>query len=390
MNSLTDEIFNTALEQLAAGKGPRQIAQQLAGNSPELQQELESLLAISALGMQIPKLEVPAPHKRHLYAETLNRGFRFAELLPFVRLAIVPLGLALVFFGGHAGVSATQDSLPGDLLYSVKRASESARLSLTRDSEKVASLHVEFMQNRLDEVKQAADSGDPAAETAAIAELKTQTERTFAEAAPVATAQALAGENSSLLDSLVAVNKEQKTLLTDISASAVTNDAKLSASSILEDNKKNELALASIIATINNQALMALPNKVSVTGEVTGHSGSYITVEKNSFSINDQTSFLMPDGQATTETAKISGRVTVTGVKTDSGQLIAKQIMLLTEVGTPEVKGVATPAAGSPTTASQPAATTAPPAEPTPTPHEPEDKATGGYIVEPASPQYTP
>ncbi len=151
-------------------------------------------------------------------------------MLSLFRVAIVPISLVIVLLGVPAIASATKNSLPGDKLYSLKRASEQVQLTLTQDQNEVATLHVELMEKRLDEVKKAADSGNTTSETLAIAELKSQTEKTFAQAGPVATANAISNQDSSLLDNLVAINNKQKTVLTELSKESDNNDTKSSAS----------------------------------------------------------------------------------------------------------------------------------------------------------------
>lgn len=259
--TLPDNIFAEALNRLQQGETPQQIAQDYA----DYQEELVGLLAVAEMGLAIPKLTPPAPYKRQLYAEKAITSSGFVPFLQYLRLAAIPLGLVVILIGGRTAISATENSLPGDALYSIKRASEEARLTLTRDQEKVAALHVELLQKRLEEVKKAADTGNPSSETAAIAELKTQTEKTFAEATPVATANAISKQDPSLLNTLVAVNKEQKTVLSVLSEASETATAKQAAGTALENSKKNVVTLAKIIATVNDQVLTDMPNKISVT-----------------------------------------------------------------------------------------------------------------------------
>lgn len=391
-NQIPDEVFAESLTRLAQGQSPKAIAADFAG----YQHELEGLLFVAQTGMQIPKLTPPTPYKAYRFADDVGTSSAFSEWFAYFRVAAIPIALVIILVGGGKLADATKGSLPGDNLYSLKRATENARLTLTRDQDKVASLHVEFMQNRINEVKQAANEGNEATETLAIAELKTQTDKTFAEAGPIATANAISKQDSTLLDTLVAVNKQQKDVLEELSETGESDTAKTVAISALEDNKKNDVTLAKMIATVNDQAMADMPNKVSVTGNITYYASNKITVEKNIFTINDRTAITGIDGQnianISADLKTISGRVTVIGTRMENDVLIAKQILLLaTDVAgdqNGEVKGDTTIYTKPPTNAkpTDPVA----PVEPAPTTPITPTKATGSYITEPSGQQYAP
>ncbi len=388
-----DNIFAEALERLHNGETSSQIAQ----DYKDYQQELEGLLAVAEMGLNIPKLTPPAPYKRQLFAEKLSNSAitssGFMNFMQYMRFAAIPLSLVIALIGGRFAVNATENSMPGDKLYSIKRATEEARLTLTRDQEKVATLHVELLQKRLEEVRKAADSGNVQGEAAAIAELKTQTEKTFAEVATVATVNAISKQDSSLLDTLVAVNKEKKNVLAAISETSTTEDSKMVASIALEDSKRNDMTLAKMIATVNDQALAEMPNKISVTGDIASHLNNRITVEKNTFIITDKTTIIGTDGQPIVDAALIKGRVTITGTRIDNGNPIAKQIQIMPDSGivkgdispTKPVQKPVTPTTSQPNTVTS----TTNPVEPEPEPTTPPQTVGSGYITEPSSPQYS-
>jgi|GEM_PF-1406528 len=68
--------------------------------------------------------------------------------------SVAAILLVLVVLSGSAGyiVSAAENSLPGDSLYKVKTAVETARLKLTTSPQSKVALEVEFAARRLDEV----------------------------------------------------------------------------------------------------------------------------------------------------------------------------------------------------------------------------------------------
>lgn len=393
LKTIPDAIFAESLDRLTKGES----VEAIAASNPGYQEELVSLLSIAQTGISIPKLEAPTPYKAFRFKDEVVASKGFTEWFAYFRVAVIPIALVVVLLGGRTIVTATENSLPGDKLYSLKRATENAQLKLTNDQDKVASLHMEFMQKRIDEVKKAASSGNQDTETLAIAELKSQTEITFAEAGPVATANAISKQDPSLLENLVAINQQQKDVLAELSESSDSNEAKIIATSALEETKKTDLTLAKIIATVNDQALADMPNRVSVTGTITFYNGVNITVEKNVFTINERTAVTGIDGQniaSLTDDAKIiSGRVTIIGTRVENGNLVAKQILLLTadtdttEDGT--VKGVTTPITKPVTKPIAKPTDPTTPIEPAPPAVDP-TKAQGSFITEPASQQYAP
>ncbi len=387
-----DHIFDIALTRLLDGESVNAIV----SDYPEYKEDLVSLLNVSEMGLNIPKLEVPRPYKRRLYAEKIVAQSWFWSAFRYSRVAAIPLAMLLVLLGGNKIVNATQASLPGDTLYTLKRAGENARLTLTRNPEKLAVIHVELLQNRINEVKQAAESGNDTAETAAIAELQSQTAKTFAEAGPLATANAISKQDSTLLDTLVAVNKQQKDVLESVQKTEDDDTTKTVASAALEDTKKSDQALAKIIATVNDQTMADMPNKISVTGNVTSSYNNQVIVEKNLFNIDDKTVITDINGQLTTAPKTLSGRITITGVRNQQGTLVAKQILLL-PADTGIVKGATDTNTNSNTNT---AATTTPkPIVKTVVPdidQAPTDsvssnppQATGTFITEPNTPQYS-
>lgn len=133
---------------------------------PDRHAELESLLSI-ALNIQQPQpLWLDSSYKQFAKARLLQK-IRTAEKvkaksfsgnsvplqLNWARVAVSVL-MAVILLSMLAGgtVYAAQDSLPGEVLYSVKRVSEDARLLIARDSVAKVDLSMEFAQIRLEEM----------------------------------------------------------------------------------------------------------------------------------------------------------------------------------------------------------------------------------------------
>jgi hypothetical protein len=291
--------------------------------------------------------------------------------------------------GGKVLVDKTHESLPADNLYTLKRASEQLRFNLTRDPNKQASLQVEMVQRRLDELKQVSATNNPSKEAAALAELQDQSQKTFATVPQVAAAEAIAKNDSSLLNSLVAINKQQKQVLEAIQPQKETEQITATAKT---ENEANGQKLASLIATVREQTLVDLDNKVSVTGEGTiSNDKTRVTVENNTFAVNGETTITLADGS----TAKLSEignkiKVTVIGKKTPTG-LIAKSIAIIeSSPTTTDAKATKTPAVKGVSTKPEQADSTTNTETPREEPVNDPNRVTGGFISEPGLPSQNP
>jgi hypothetical protein len=87
---------------------------------------------------------------KHRYAELFARPF-----------AISASAFALVFGGWVATVNASFDSLPGDILYPVKLATERMQITLATSDDQRARLHAEFAARRLQEAGAISSSNRP-------------------------------------------------------------------------------------------------------------------------------------------------------------------------------------------------------------------------------------
>ena len=99
----------------------------------------------------------PKPAKYTLgdYLQFASYQFQHAVLRP----ASLALSVFVVVFGGWvATVNASFDSVPGDILYPVKLATERMQLTFAGSSQQRARLHTEFAGRRLDEMVEISNS----------------------------------------------------------------------------------------------------------------------------------------------------------------------------------------------------------------------------------------
>jgi len=77
-----------------------------------------------------------------------------------IKIVSIVVALVTLFSGAGAGtVFASQDALPNEFLYPVKLWSEELRLTLSQDVEKDLLLHLDFADQRVDEMLALADTG---------------------------------------------------------------------------------------------------------------------------------------------------------------------------------------------------------------------------------------
>lgn len=110
----------------------------------------------STLLMQVKNtLPVEAPRKTEVVGELykfVSPVFNFSKMVRKPVFASVAVIMAL-FGGSLFSVSAAEQSIPGDFLYSVKLATEQARLAMAKDSKDKVKLKTEFTERRVDEMK---------------------------------------------------------------------------------------------------------------------------------------------------------------------------------------------------------------------------------------------
>jgi hypothetical protein len=386
MNQEFEQILDQAITLLAAGESVEFIAQKFPNYSQEL---LDTLPLVASLN-NIAKSDVPMPVRKYKYAEAGWSWSKVSEFFSAYKYSFMPLVLVLLFAAGFGLDKISANSLPGQVLYSIKSAKELAQVTLTFDQKKLATLHMELSQKRLEEVKRAAESNNPKQELAALNNLTEQTEKTLTAVSQVATDPASENNNQELLDNLVAINKEQKTL---IQAAAESSDIKEEATVALSESKETDINLAKLIITVNEQTLLDLPNKISVTGIIKDITDNKVSVEKNTFSINDQTIIVSAAGEITTSLEDIKGKITVIGTS-ENNVLVAKKVVIIDPdatvepvpvISTPQVKGQITTKPSTPTTTPLPSTPIIPQSNDTiAVPQE----AYGGFIAEPADSQY--
>jgi hypothetical protein len=158
-----------------------ELADAIDGRSPARNAEVRELVAIAA-AMQatspvLPRADFTAELRAQLVAAAHRELSSPADGEPtprserprrsgYRRLGVAAATGAFVVVGGTTGIaSASENALPGDLLYPVKRGVEQIDLALTTNETEQGRLELKLAETRLDEVSALLESDDPIAET---------------------------------------------------------------------------------------------------------------------------------------------------------------------------------------------------------------------------------
>lgn len=138
--------------------------------TPRLRRMLTELRSVQPNSTWVAKTREELLHK---IGGTEVARVSFGERVRFIVRSIVPVsarpllrgpiaavlsGIGLIIGGSLASVSAAEQAVPGDLLFSIKLVSEQTRLALTTDKRDKVRLKGEFVNRRVDEIKKIAQT----------------------------------------------------------------------------------------------------------------------------------------------------------------------------------------------------------------------------------------
>ena len=162
-----DTILERCLADIAAG---RETIDSCLQRYPAQAGRLAALLELAERVQAAPAAKLPDDKRRALEAQLLRRialersqpvsrsaAPRFLLRRRNFAWAMAAVIVAVLLLGST--VSASAASVPGDVLYPMKRAVERVRLSLTPDEQRVE-LHMEFARQRLQELNILQERGD--------------------------------------------------------------------------------------------------------------------------------------------------------------------------------------------------------------------------------------
>jgi hypothetical protein len=412
-----DEIYNQALEMIKKGSSKEEVLVKFA----QYRNELAPLLDISSKLLSMPKNIVPTPLMRRKYAVAPSKRLWLAWL-HMSKFASVSVAVMLLISAFSITAYQASNSLPGKILFPLKKQEENLQLILASNQNQKASLQIQIAQNRLSAAQQIFN--DPTSnteqKTAALNELSAQTTSAVAEVNTVAATNPKSADSHPLLSSLDSITQGQKNLLSAIEPDSQIKTAANSALLALGNDTAKLSAIKQTIAVASNdqEALAKLssdPNSVAAFGLISEATSSSITVEQITFNITSQTTIQDNSGGNLLPSDLQGGdKVSVVGEKSNN-TLIAQQIFVTatssdqsetatTTTDQPEVKTAATqtPSSSTSTTATSTLAganlkkPSSQNSSSTQYYHNNSDAAaandtstvTGSFIIEPPSPQF--
>lgn len=391
MHAKAEDILDRTIDQLKSGQDAKRLL--LTFGYPD--DELEGLLNIASLASNLPKKNIPKPSKQRkfLQAEPVQAVWRQSFALKRLAWASLAIFIMAVLGGStYYAAAVVKNSLPGEKLFSLKKAAENVGLLLTRDPDKRANYQLGIAKQRLEDAEKvlAYPTQDPKLEAAAMAELSYQTQDALQSLKKTATANLIAKKDPNLFNSLVDITQKQQDLLNTLKPQGPGQKVSESLAAAAEQNKSDIAEIKRLAAAADEQALVNLnpdPNLVMVSGVVGALQNAKITVEKTTFYLTADT-VIKKDGKSVgTYALALNSKVSISGTKTNSGNILAAEVLILDEQAPTAVapahqadKKVSPPADAANAQAFEAAAQAA----------KNSNQASAGFIPEDPSPQYAP
>ncbi len=193
----------------------RKAASQMRPDAVWVSQTRKTLL------MQVQNSQ-PAPVKA---TATVNRAFNiFMPVISFKWMrtpAAIATAVIMALFGGSFfSVSASEQALPGDFLYSIKLASEQARMAMVKSPDERVKLKTEFTERRVTEMKQVidgprADKSDRVKQAADVLKRDMDTIKNQLEEVKKTSSPEMAKQTATLVDEKIAA------LIADLQSSKI-------------------------------------------------------------------------------------------------------------------------------------------------------------------------
>ena len=155
-----EDILANCIDEILAGKST---IEDCLARYPHLSDELRPLLKL-ALGIQ-PEEVTPSPEFKQRARKRLLEAMQpsvapteprrldiFGWLKPLARRTAVAIVVAALLVGGGATAYAAQGSMPDEVLYPMKIATEKVRLAVTPSEAGKAGLHIAFAERRVQEM----------------------------------------------------------------------------------------------------------------------------------------------------------------------------------------------------------------------------------------------
>ncbi|MFC1978837.1 DUF5667 domain-containing protein [Chloroflexota bacterium] len=161
-----EEALNDCIERMTAGESLDSCLSRYPDLADELKPLLELSHAVTEISLSVkPRAEFKVAARYRFHDTLAQKESKSAKTAPAPRRwhfkwATVAVAMLVIFVvGGGMGV-ASANSMPGDPLYRVKTLTERIRMGLTFGSENKARLHLDFAEERSEEIQTLIDGGN--------------------------------------------------------------------------------------------------------------------------------------------------------------------------------------------------------------------------------------
>jgi len=161
-----EHILNECIDRLLEGESLEECLQRYPEQAAQLEPLLRVALAAQKASAVEPRPEFKAQARYQmrslLYAEKRKsqpRRIPVLSWLPRWATAVV-IGVLFVLVAGGSTAAAASNSLPGEILYPVKLATERVQFAFTFSEEGTARLHAKFAGRRAEELARLAEAGN--------------------------------------------------------------------------------------------------------------------------------------------------------------------------------------------------------------------------------------
>jgi hypothetical protein len=208
-----EDILDYCLKEIEAGRKTPTECAALYPNVPNLEAQLLAARALRQLDVLTLRPEASRQIEARLRQKLRAQKPAAARQRTSTLRWALPLALTISLLFGMVGtVAASADSVPGNVLYPVKRAGETVQVVLTPASEQ-ASLHTSLAQRRLDEIIALSELGN--VDSNLLSDLTTET-----ETALNAVENTPADEHGEVVSGIILLTERQQAVLATVKASA--------------------------------------------------------------------------------------------------------------------------------------------------------------------------
>ena len=164
MDKRFEDILDTCLDRITLkGDSIEQCLESYPEQAAELEPLLRAALSIKEVFSIEPRAEFRQMAKARLLSALAAEEKKEKRRLPLWswqrRWAVAVAVILALFLAGGGTVMASSNSLPGDLLYPMKMATEKVQAFFTFGDEAKANLHIKFAERRGKEIESLAERG---------------------------------------------------------------------------------------------------------------------------------------------------------------------------------------------------------------------------------------